>query len=207
MSERSLQRETAIYQAALELIAQGASPAAMKVQDIAQAAGIGKGTVYEYFSSKEEILRGMALYCFDSEIAHIRARFAACVSLSDLEDAVVGFIQDLADSRMATYKVIADSLGGSCPPCGAAARMGELRSLTAETMERLRRAGEIDPTLSQDYCAGALLSAAAGGILRLCAPPELAEGAGEDIRLLIHRALHAEPDTAGREARPFPAEN
>lgn len=207
MSERNLQRETAIYQAALGLIAQGASPAAMKVQDIAQAAGIGKGTVYEYFTSKEEILQGMALYCFDSEIAHIRARFAVCVSLSDLEDAVVGFIQDLAGSRMATYKVIADSLGGSCPPCGAAVRMGELRSLTAETMERLRSAGEIDPTLSQDYCAGALLSAAAGGILRLCAPPELAEGAGEDIRLLIHRALHAEPDTAGREARPFPAEN
>ena len=70
MSERNLQRETAIYQAALGLIAQGASPAAMKVQDIAQAAGIGKGTVYEYFTSKEEILRGMALYCFDSEIAH-----------------------------------------------------------------------------------------------------------------------------------------
>ena len=78
MSERNLQRETAIYQAALGLIAQGASPAAMKVQDIAQAAGIGKGTVYEYFSSKEEILQGMALYCFDSEIAHIRARFAVC---------------------------------------------------------------------------------------------------------------------------------
>ena len=74
MSERNLQRETAIYQAALGLIAQGASPAAMKVQDIAQAAGIGKGTVYEYFTSKEEILQGMALYCFDSEIAHIRAR-------------------------------------------------------------------------------------------------------------------------------------
>ena len=72
MSERNLQRETAIYQAALGLIAQGASPAAMKVQDIAQAAGIGKGTVYEYFTSKEEILQGMALYCFDSEIAHIR---------------------------------------------------------------------------------------------------------------------------------------
>ena len=57
MSERNLQRETAIYQAALGLIAQGASPAAMKVQDIAQAAGIGKGTVYEYFTSKEEILQ------------------------------------------------------------------------------------------------------------------------------------------------------
>ena len=46
MSERNTQRETAVYQAALRLIAQGASPAGMKVQDIAREAGIGKGTVY-----------------------------------------------------------------------------------------------------------------------------------------------------------------
>ena len=45
MSERNTRRETAVYQAALRLIARGASPAAMKVQDIAREAGIGKGTV------------------------------------------------------------------------------------------------------------------------------------------------------------------
>ena len=36
------------------------------VQQIADEAGIGKGTVYEYFASKDEILQGMALYCFDT---------------------------------------------------------------------------------------------------------------------------------------------
>ena len=195
MSERSLQRETAISQAALELIAQGASPAAMKVQDIAQAAGIGKGTVYEYFTSKEEILQGMALYCFDSEIAHIRARFAACISLSDLEDAVVGFIQDLADSRMATYKVIAGSLGGSCLPGGAMERFEALRSLVRETLTRLQAAGEVDPALPADYCAGALLSAAVGGAMSFCYLAELGQKAPalpDHLRTLIRRALQPE---------------
>ena len=51
------EREIALYEAALRLIASGVNPAAMKVQQIADEAGIGKGTVYEYFSSKEEILR------------------------------------------------------------------------------------------------------------------------------------------------------
>ena len=41
------ERETALYEAALRLIAKGGNPAAMKVQQIADEAGIGKGTVYE----------------------------------------------------------------------------------------------------------------------------------------------------------------
>ena len=39
------ERETALYEAALRLIAKGVNPAAMKVQQIADEAGIGKGTV------------------------------------------------------------------------------------------------------------------------------------------------------------------
>ena len=192
---RNLQRETAIYQAALRLIAQGTVPAAMKVQDIAQEAGIGKGTVYEYFSSKEEILRGMALYCFDSEIGHVRERFAACESLAALEDAVIGYLQDLAGSRMGTYKVIADNLGGACLPFGAMERFAALRSLVGETLTRLQSRGEVDPALSADYCAGALLSAAVGGALSFCYLTELGQSAPavpEHLRTLIRRALQPE---------------
>ena len=71
------ERETALYEAALRLIAKGVNPAAMKVQQIADEAGIGKGTVYEYFASKDEILQGMALYCFDTEIARIAVLMAS----------------------------------------------------------------------------------------------------------------------------------
>lgn len=191
----SQERETAIYQAALGLIADGASPAAMKVQDIAQAAGIGKGTVYEYFSSKEEILQGMALYCFDSEIGHIRQLFTACETLSDLEDAVVAYLQDLAGHRMGTYKVIADNLGGSCLPGGAMERFAALRSLVAETLARLRASGQVDPALPADYCAGALLSAAVGGALSFCYLAELGQEAPaipSYLRTLIRRALQPE---------------
>ena len=53
------QRKAKVYEAALALTSQGVSPAAMTIQQLADAAGIGKGTVYEYFSSKEEILQGV----------------------------------------------------------------------------------------------------------------------------------------------------
>lgn len=49
------EKELAIFQAVQLLLHQGADPATLKVSDIAAAAGIGKGTVYEYFPSKEDI--------------------------------------------------------------------------------------------------------------------------------------------------------
>lgn len=87
------ERETALYEAALRLIAKGVNPAAMKVQQIADEAGIGKGTVYEYFASKDEILQGMALYCFDTEIARIAVLMEPCTTLQELEDAVMAYLQ------------------------------------------------------------------------------------------------------------------
>ncbi|MBR5328735.1 MAG: TetR/AcrR family transcriptional regulator [Firmicutes bacterium] len=51
-------KEIKILDAAVALMAENTSAiGSLKVADIAAYAGIGKGTVYEYFSSKEEILR------------------------------------------------------------------------------------------------------------------------------------------------------
>lgn len=58
-NDQQAARKAAVYEAALQLIGQGVSPAALKIQQLADAAGIGKGTVYEYFSSKEEIFAGL----------------------------------------------------------------------------------------------------------------------------------------------------
>lgn len=50
-------KEQNILAAAVEIIGEGISSIhSLKVADIAERAGIGKGTVYEYFASKEEII-------------------------------------------------------------------------------------------------------------------------------------------------------
>ncbi len=53
---------TAIYQAILTLLNQGQELYQLKVSDITKEAGIGKGTAYEYFSSKEEMIAGALVY-------------------------------------------------------------------------------------------------------------------------------------------------
>ena len=156
-------RETALYEAALRLIAKGVNPAAMKVQQIADEAGIGKGTVYEYFASKDEILQGMALYCFDTEIDRIAVLMEPCTTLQELEDAVMAYLQDLSGNRMGTYQVIASSIGARENLRGMDECVQALRGVLHRTMAALRQNGEINPALPDDYCDLALLSAAAGG--------------------------------------------
>lgn len=61
-------KEQMVFEAVLRLIEQGVDFHMVKVQDIATAAGIGKGTLYEYFSSKEEIILQTLSYLFLQEI-------------------------------------------------------------------------------------------------------------------------------------------
>lgn len=51
-----------MYQAVVQMIGEGFDINKMKVSDITARAGIGKGTAYEYFSSKEEIIADAILY-------------------------------------------------------------------------------------------------------------------------------------------------
>ena len=164
----------------------------MKVQQIADEAGIGKGTVYEYFASKDEILQGMALYCFDTEIARIAVLMEPCTTLQELEDAVMAYLQDLSGNRMGTYQVIASSIGARENLRGMDECVQALCGVLHRTMAALRQKGEINPALPDDYCDLALLSAAAGGLIGLC---YVSKHPGaltpiQNLRVLIHRALN-----------------
>ena len=52
-----------MYEAISELVQEKKDIASLKVSEITSRAGIGKGTAYEYFSSKEEIISsGITLF-------------------------------------------------------------------------------------------------------------------------------------------------
>ena len=50
------QKEEAMYEAVIEMLNEKTQVTQIKVSDITNRAGIGKGTAYEYFSSKEELV-------------------------------------------------------------------------------------------------------------------------------------------------------
>lgn len=60
MMERSelAPKVTATYQAVIDLLMEGVDVGSLTVSEITGRAGIGKGTAYDYFSSKEEMIAG-----------------------------------------------------------------------------------------------------------------------------------------------------
>ncbi|MFP3156483.1 TetR/AcrR family transcriptional regulator [Lachnospiraceae bacterium ZAX-1] len=52
----------AMYESVIAMINEGVDIHTMKVVDITKKAGIGKGTAYEYFSTKEEIIANALFY-------------------------------------------------------------------------------------------------------------------------------------------------
>lgn len=60
--EHVAEKELLMYQAVVDLVEEDYNINNIKVSDITKRAGIGKGTAYEYFSSKEEIIIKALLY-------------------------------------------------------------------------------------------------------------------------------------------------
>lgn len=61
----------ALYQAVIALIEEGADIAEVKVSDITEKAGIGKGTAYDYFDTKEEIIAYALLFFMENSMARL----------------------------------------------------------------------------------------------------------------------------------------
>ena len=61
-SPKYKEKELTIMRALLSLISNGASISEIKASDIAREAGLGKGTLYNYFASKEDIFAKTIIY-------------------------------------------------------------------------------------------------------------------------------------------------
>lgn len=61
-------KEVSVFEGVLSLVKSGENIYTLKVQQIADAAGIGKGTLYEYFSSREEIIAQSLVFSIDKQL-------------------------------------------------------------------------------------------------------------------------------------------
>ena len=74
-----------LYKAVIELLNEGADVNNLKISDITQKAGIGKGTAYDYFKSKEEVIGAGIIYYIDKFLADAEE---AVKELSGFRDSV-----------------------------------------------------------------------------------------------------------------------
>lgn len=84
MSEKLLPKVKALYEAVLELIGEDADIRNVKVSDITGRAGIGKGTAYEYFNNKEELICSALLHYIDRTSSQIMADIRGMKDCSEM---------------------------------------------------------------------------------------------------------------------------
>lgn len=63
-----------LYGAVLQLLGEGCGPADITVSDITGRAGIGKGTAYDYFDSKEDIIVNAVIFLMGQILGKLAAR-------------------------------------------------------------------------------------------------------------------------------------
>lgn len=68
MSRKYAEKELLIFDGFKKIITDNSNIENIKVSDIAKATGIGKGTIYEYFKSKDEIIARSIIYNFKIDI-------------------------------------------------------------------------------------------------------------------------------------------
>ena len=197
--EKPRRKEIAIYKATLELLSGGAEWGAVTVQQIAEAADIGKGTVYEYFPSKDAILRAVTVWCVQTELDRLETAAAPCGTLDALLEALLGYITDLIRDRAGIYRVVAGALGvvrPSADGCAADPALADrLRGVLCAALDRLRQNGELDPSLDDDYCLYALMASLVSCVVGLTVLPP-AQHPPREVMLAHTRQL------LGRALRP-----
>lgn len=93
-------REIEIYQGVLSLIREGTNPYDIKVSDIALAAKLGKGTIYDYFKSKEEVISKAILYSMNLEMNKAMERILEKDNFKDKYYTVLNILKDNLENNM-----------------------------------------------------------------------------------------------------------
>lgn len=102
MTTETNEKILAMYQAVCALIEEGYDTHKMKVADITSRAGIGKGTAYEYFRSKDELLIKALQYDFFAGYQILEKELKSRKTFQDTVEAAFSWIeQNMQKKRLA----------------------------------------------------------------------------------------------------------
>lgn len=104
-------KEIAILNGVIKLIRKDSNLYAIKVSDIAKASDVGKGTIYDYFESKEETISKALMYYMDKEMKLAYKRIIEKISFKDKYYEILFIIKDSYKNNMFIINTILSSAG------------------------------------------------------------------------------------------------
>ena len=105
------EKEMASFNGLMNLMKKGANPYSIKVSDIAKAANIGKGTIYDYFGSKEEAISEAILYSLTNEIESGYSRIKSKDSFKEKFYETLYTVSESVENNVSTFNMLL-SVGG-----------------------------------------------------------------------------------------------
>jgi AcrR family transcriptional regulator len=96
-------KKSLIYEAALSLINERYDISSIKIAEIAQRANIGKGTVYEYFDSKEQLIADALVYMTMEAAKCLEAAIENNCSFKESYFAIFNLIAELMNKNRTLF--------------------------------------------------------------------------------------------------------
>lgn len=93
-----------LYEAVIRLIEEGVDIAGVRVSEITERAGIGKGTAYDYFDTKEEIIVCAMLFYIDGQMEKVRQDIWRENSFADRMKFILEQIENKTSERACILK-------------------------------------------------------------------------------------------------------
>lgn len=201
MMARRGEKENAIYEAVLRLMARGEQLHAVTVQQIAQEAGIGKGTVYEYFASREEILAKTMLRRMKQELEALAARVDRARSFDEKLESLLDAAWDMMRMKSSCVRLLladinmAGIMEGLCDnlqECGVLAA-GQMCALVSRMLADGVREGALPASPGETYGLMAIVGGVFGYV-NACRflPGQSEEALRAEAKRIIYRALGRE---------------
>ena len=116
-----------------------------QMDQIARAAGVGVGTVYRHFPTKESLLEALAQQRFDAKADAAREALA-------VDDPWDGFVQFMTSATRITAGDLAlsEAMGQHPGLCRQAAERAGLRELVTDLVERAHASGQLRTDIKPD---------------------------------------------------------
>ncbi|MEG1932364.1 MAG: TetR/AcrR family transcriptional regulator, partial [Pygmaiobacter sp.] len=186
MNETRSPKELAILCATLRLLSGGAELHALKMSAIALEAGIGKGTIYEYFPSKEDLFRQALLYCMEQEQREFELRLRQCPDFKSAIYALFTLVKTNCANPMSSFRLMLSGMSpeqrpfiGLCSNEVFRAHMEDSERQLHSLLQRGIDEGMLSPATEPCYRSLALKAAVAAYVLP--GFPETPDDALKDI--------------------------
>lgn len=126
-------KEKAVYEAVGRLVLSGHTSSQLTVSAIAREAGVGKGTVYEYFTTKEELIAKAMSYNLGTQ-AEVLLGELKCTP--EFEEKVV-LILDRIDVMSEVHRLVSDAFSVLAQHPGTPEQGGCLKELVFPVLQRI----------------------------------------------------------------------